>query len=181
MTQLERQQRGLLDLIKNRGLPPDDAYLQRVAGSPELAIVREIAIWWRAFQIEDQCHFTARLLKHRGSFDTVIASYFNQNRTSPYIEELCQDFLNSLRSHDDPLIRAVAEFEYAFLRVRAGSPESFEICWDRHPELVFLALENGSELPPDKQGCLYRMQIARDLPRMMVCTQEAEPGDWSLS
>jgi len=61
MTQLEQQQRGLLNLIKNRGLPTDDVYLRQIAGSRELAMVREIAVWWRAFQIEDQCHFTSRL------------------------------------------------------------------------------------------------------------------------
>jgi hypothetical protein len=33
MTQLERQQRGLLDLIKNRSGPTEDAYFQRVANS----------------------------------------------------------------------------------------------------------------------------------------------------
>ena len=60
MTQLERQQRGLLDLIKNRGVPPEDPYLRQVANSRELEMVREIAIWWRAFQIEDQCRFTSR-------------------------------------------------------------------------------------------------------------------------
>ena len=49
MTPLEIQQRGLLDLIKSRGDPPADAYLRSVAGSPQLAMLRTIALWWRAF------------------------------------------------------------------------------------------------------------------------------------
>ena len=84
MTHLERQQRGLLNLIKNRGVSPDDPYLVHVAGSRELALVREIAVWWRAFQIEGQCRFTSRLLKRYQCFDTVVANYFNNNSTSPF-------------------------------------------------------------------------------------------------
>ena len=113
MTQLERQQRGLLDLIKNRGVPPEDPYLRQVANSRELEMVREIAIWWRAFQIEDQCRFTSRLLKRCECFEDVVVTYFNNHRTSPFIEELSQDFLNSLVDHPDWLIRAVPQFELA--------------------------------------------------------------------
>jgi hypothetical protein len=172
MTQLEQQQRGLLNLIKGRGAPPEDAYLRQVAGSAELAIVREIAVWWRAFQIEDQCHFTSRLLKRRGCFDTAVTTYFNNNATSPFVEELSHDFLSCLRHHDDPLVRAVSQFELALLKVRAGSTECVEIHWDRHPNEVILALEQVSELPTPEIGYLYRMQIARDLPCMVVCTRE---------
>lgn len=173
MTPLELQQRGLLDLVKNRGAPPDDPYLRRVAGSRGLAMVREIAVWWRAFQLEGQCRFTSRLLKRMACFDALVTKYFNNNATSPFIEELGHDFLNSLRMHDDRLIRAVSQFEYAFLEVRAGSAETFEIVWDRHPDFVFLALSNGSELPPSEPGSQYRMRVARDLPRKIACTRES--------
>jgi hypothetical protein len=173
MTRLELQQRGLLDLVKNRGATPDDPYLRRVADSRGLAMVREIALWWRAFQLEGQCRFTSRLLKRMACFDALIAGYFNNNATSPFIEELSRDFLTSLRVHDDGLIRAVSQFEYAFLEVRAGSAGTFEIVWDRHPDLVFLALENGSELPIPEPGSRYRMRIGRDVPRTIACTRES--------
>jgi hypothetical protein len=172
MTGLELQQRGLLALVKGRGAPPDDPYLQRVAGSPELAMVREIALWWRAFQLEAQCRFTSRLLKRLGFFDTFVAAYFDNHATSPFVEELGPGFLSTLRVHDDPLIRAVSQFEYGFLEARAGSHASFEILWDRHPDHVFLALENGSELPGPEPGCHYRMQVARNLPRLVACSRE---------
>jgi hypothetical protein len=173
MTQLERQQRGLLNLIKNRGEPPEDAYLRQVANSRGLEMVREIAVWWRAFQIEDQCRFTSRLLKRCECFEEVVVTYFNNHRTSPFIEELSQDFLRSLGDHHDGLIRAVSEFELALLQVRVGSAECFEVLWDRNPENVILALEESSELPAPEIGCLYRMRIGRDLPRMVVCTRES--------
>jgi hypothetical protein len=172
MTQLERQQRGLLNLIKNRGIPIDDDYLQQVAGSRELAVVREIAVWWRALQIEDQCHFTSRLLRHRQCFDTVVTNYFNNNSTSPFIEELSRDFLSSLHDHSDCLTRAVSQFELAVLKVRAGSHERFEVDWDRDPNRVILALEEGRGLPTPESGYLFRMRIAYDLPHMVVCSCE---------
>jgi hypothetical protein len=175
MTHLERQQRGLLNLIKNRGVPPDDPYLVHVAGSRELALVREIAVWWRAFQIEGQCRFTSRLLKRYQCFDTVVANYFNNNSTSPFIEELSPDFLSSLGDHGDSLIRAVSQFEFALLKVRAGSAEHFEVDWDRNPDRVLLALEEASEIPAPETGCHYRMRIAYDLPHMVACAREYTP------
>jgi len=175
MTQLELQQRGLLDLVKSRGASQDDPYLQLVADSRELAMVREIAVWWRVFQLEAQCRFTPRLLKRLGCFDALVTAYFNNHATSPFIEELSRDFLSSLRIHHDPLIRAVSQFELAFLETRAGSAEAFEILWDRHPDLVSLALENGTELPaPEPESC-YRMRISRDLPGIVACTREFIP------
>ena len=172
MTGLERQQRGLLALLQGRDCPADDPYLQRVAGSRQLGMVREIAIWWRAFQIEAQCHFTSRLLKRLGRFDALVASYFDNHATSPFVEELSQGFLESLRVHDDFLVRVVSQFEYGFLKVRSGSDESFETLWDRHPDQVFLALENGNELPAPEPDCRYRLHVAITLPGLFVCSRE---------
>jgi hypothetical protein len=172
MTRLERQQRGLLDLIKKRGAPSDDAYLQQLTGSRELAMVREIALWWRRFQLEDQCPFTSRLLKRLGAFEAMVATYFSQNATFPFVEELSRDFLSWLRNDRNQLIQAVSQFERALMEVRAGSAETFEVLWDRHPDLVLRALDQGSELPAPEQECLYRMRIDRDLPHMIACTRE---------
>ncbi len=172
MMPLETYQRGLLDLVKNRGGCPDDEYLRQVAASPALKMLREIAVWWRAFVLEAQCRFTSRLLKRLGHFDETVASYFDNRRTSPFAEELSQDFLLMLTAHGDDLVRAVSQFERAFLRARAGSAETSEVQWDRHPDLVFAALDHGSELPPAEPDCLYCMTIQRDLPGMVACTRE---------
>jgi hypothetical protein len=47
MTQLELQQRGLLDLIKGRGSPSAEPYLMSVASSKGLCMIQEIAVWER--------------------------------------------------------------------------------------------------------------------------------------
>ena|SRR5215469_13977277 len=82
-------------------------------------------------------------------------------------------FLGSLHDHGDRLIRAMSQFEHALLTVRAGSVDAFEILWDRHPNLVVLALETGGELPAREPDCLYRMRVGRDLPSMIACTRES--------
>jgi hypothetical protein len=172
MTALEIQQRGLLGLIKGRGALPADPYLGQVAGSAGLAMIRGIAIWWREFQLEAQCYFTTRLLKRIGSFESLVTSYFNANSTSPFVEELSMDFLSSLYSNADPLIHAVAQFEGAFLEVRAGSDTFFEVLWDRNPDQVFLALEGRAEIPPAETEHIYRMRIGRNLPGLFECSRE---------
>ena len=172
MMTLEAQQRGLLDLIKNRGASPVDPYLRQVEGSPQLAMVREIALWWRVFALEAQCRFTSRLLKRLGIFEQTVAFYFDNHPTSPYVEELSLDFLGSLRAHPNPLLRAVSQSERAVLLCKADSCEAVEVLWDRHPERVFQALEDGSELPAEEPDGIYRLRIDSELPGMVACTRE---------
>jgi hypothetical protein len=172
MSSLEHRQRGLLDLVKNRGQFPCDPYLQQVANSRELAMVRKIALWWRAVSLEAQCRFTARLLKRLDCFDARVGDYFDRHATSPFIEELSLGFLASLHDHDDPLVCSIAQFEFALLKVRSGSADTHEIEWDRNPDRVVLALERADELPPCESDCRYRMQVGRDLPGMIACSRE---------
>jgi hypothetical protein len=172
MSALELQQRGLLDLLKGRAGLPDDPYLRRVANSRELAMMREIVLWWRSFALEANCRLTTRLLKRLGCFNAVVADYFDRNATSPFVEELSFGFLASLHDHADRLIRAMSRFEHALLTVRAGAAETHEILFDRHPDLVVVALDTGGELPPPESDCRYRMRVAAALPHMIACTRE---------
>ena len=180
MSDLERRQRGLLDLVKNRGGASSDAYLRRVANSRELAMVRKIALWWRAYALESQCRFTTRLLKKLDCFDRMVENFFDHNATSPFVEELGLDFLGSLYDHDDQLIRAISQFELALLKTRAGSADAYQIIWDRNPDLVVLALETGDELPACEPACRYRMHVGKDLPHMIVCSRERISDDRNL-
>jgi hypothetical protein len=172
MSALELQQRGLLALIKNRGGVPDDSYLRGVANSRGLAMMRGIALWWRAFALQAQCPFTTRLLKRLGCFDALVANYFDHNATSPFVEELSMAFLASLHGHANPLVRAVSRFEHALLAIGGGSTDSYEIVWDRHPDVVVHALDTGAELPPPEPGILYRMRVDSELRGTVACVQE---------
>lgn len=181
MTTLETHQRGLLDLVKNRRLLQTDPYLRRVENGPEIAIVREIAIWWRTFQIETQCPLVARVLKRYGLFNQTVTQYFDSNRTSPFVEELTHHFLTSLSEHTDPFLRSVSRFEHALLRARAGSEETKVILFDRNPDSAFLALEKTGTVPPAEPGVLYRMTVGRHLAGMFSCTREEIVGEGAAS
>ncbi len=172
MMPLEAEQRGLLDLLKNRGASTADPYLRRVEGSPQLAMLREIALWWRMFALEAQCRFTSRLLKRFGFFEKTVAYYFDNHPTSPFVEELAQDFLLSLHQHPDALLRAVSQSERALLQCKAGSGDTVEVMWDRNPDHVFQALEDGSELPPAETDGIYRLTIDRELRGLVACTRD---------
>jgi hypothetical protein len=177
MIGLETYQRGLLELLKQRGPAPADPYLRRVADSRELAMLRDIAMWWRVFQLEVQCHFTARLLRRLGCFDASVLSYFNHNNTSPFVEELSRDFLRSLFTHPEPLVRATSCFEYALSQVLGGSTEDFEIPWDRNPDSVFLSLDRGTALPAAELDHSYLMLVSQSIPDRISCTRRLAETD----
>jgi hypothetical protein len=95
-----RQQRGLLALIKDRGDVPDDPYLQRAARSRELAMMRGIALWWRALAVQMQCPITTRLLKRLGCFDALVAAWFD---ASSYLSQRA----TKLEAYKTPRIKCV--------------------------------------------------------------------------
>jgi hypothetical protein len=168
---LEDHQRGLLDLIKRRETPTLDPYLHDVSASAGLGVIREIALFWRMFQIEAQCRFTSRLLRRLASFEVTVRRYFESHHTSTYVEELSRDFLKSLETHAEPLVRVVAQFELAVLEVKSGSTEVFEMLWDRDPLAVLRSLESSHELPPSEPSELYRLTVDASLPDLVVCSR----------
>jgi hypothetical protein len=174
MNSLEYHQKGLMDLVKGRKVEGRDPYLEQVAQSRDLAMMREIAVWWRKLHIASQCRFTAKLLKRLGVFNSLVSQYFQNNASSPYIEELSLDFLSWLGTHADATVRAVSQFEWAFHKVRAGSADRFEVSWDRHPAIFLCSLAGDGELPEPEDGVLYRMRIGGDIPGLFECTRESE-------
>jgi len=171
MISLEDLQSGLLGLIKSRGVDPTHSYSRHAAASRGLGVVRETALFWRAFQLQNQCPLTCRLLARLGRFEPVLADYFSCNATSPFVEQLTADFLRWLRHQDDELIRAVSQFELAALQ-DSEAGEVYEIFWDRDPDRVLLALQNGSELPAAEKNARYRVRVDRTLSDGVACIRE---------
>src|SRR5271166_3262233 len=113
MTSLPTQQRRLLKLIKGRTHDCiDDPYLSAVAHSRELAVIREIAVWWRAYQIQTCCPLTSKLLQRLDKFDRTVELFFSNTATSPFVEQLSADFLQYLLNDAHPLVPELASFEF---------------------------------------------------------------------
>lgn len=177
MTSLEQQQRGLLAIIKHRPVATDaDPWLARVEGSREAALLSEIALWWRRFQIESQCRYTSRLLKRLGCYEAEVQRYFESNATSPYIEKMTTCFLRSLNKHPNALVKSVARFELACLNLDESVKRS-RIIWDRNPDLTFRALEQRTDLPEAEHGYLYVMDLSMDS-HGSVCLSRIEHAEY---
>ena len=170
-------QRRLLDLIKAKGevRQGDDPYLAEVARSRSLELVREISIWWRAVGIETACPFTSVLLKMRELFDAHVREGCRAESSSPFIAEQAAAFLERTAEHEDPLLRSVARFELALIRIGAGSREEHVVEWQQEPYRVLQALLRG-EAPRDPgEPGLWRTVVARHLPhgfRVIRCDPE---------
>jgi hypothetical protein len=170
MSNLNQMQRGLLNLLKGRSVDVrGDSYLRRVADSDELALAREIALWWRAFGLESYCVLTSQLLSRLGIFNDVVAAFFCECSTSPFIERLSQEFLVWLSAYKDPLVASMARFECALIRAKRGEPGVHQLEWTLDPESLFSAILMGTELPrPDKHR-IYRTTVSADLPSFVSC------------
>ena len=146
-----------------------NAYLEQVAASRELALTKEIAVWWRAFGLETYCVFTAKLLNRLGIFSESVAAFFRAGPTSPYIEQLSQDFLGWMSKNEDPLISLLAGFERALIRVKRGDPGVYHLDWHSNPDSLLNAILNGTELPRPEAGRIYRTTVAANIPRLVRC------------
>ena len=159
---LASHQRRLLELIKATGgvQQRDEPYFAEVARSRNLELVREISLWWRAVGIETACPFTSALLKTRGLFDALIRECSRAEGSSPFIAEQAAAFLERSVAHEDPLLRSVARFELALIRIGAGSRQEYVVEWQHDPLRVLDALLRGE---PGEAG-LWRTVVARHLP-----------------
>lgn len=170
MTSLAEQQLTIRELIKGRFAgTPDDPYLTRVAGSAGLAMIREIAIWWRAQNIEAGCIWTSLLLKRRGVFEQRVEVFFHRSLGSAFIEDTVEDFLSGFTHDADSLTAAVAAFELAVLKAKGGDDREFRITWDRPPERVFETLASGRSLPPADTRQRYETYVCHRIPGFVRC------------
>jgi len=170
MSGLAQAQDSMLRLIKARPINTKDSYLKLVEDSGELPAIREIAIWWRAYQLERTCVHTARLMRRLGLFGRAVALFHVTTAISPFAEEAGRRFLAAMSGHADPLVASMAQFEASLLAVRTGSAGRYGIEWDRNPNDVFRALEQGEELPPSEGSPCYFVEIAANIPDMVCCT-----------
>ena len=159
-------------MLKGRPVhPTGDEWLSRVTGSREFDMLREIALWWRCFQISAQCRYTSRLLERLRCFEQLVAAYFESRATPPYIERLAYEFLDSLATHPDEFIRAVAASEAALETLRIPGSRAVEVVWDRNPDLVFGALENREPMPGIDFEYSYRLRIGHEIPGTVECVR----------
>ena len=170
MLRLADHQRALLDLMRGRApRATDDPYIARVAGSRELAFLREVSLFWCGLGMRSTCPWTTRWLERQGLFDAHIAQFHTEVDVSPYIETAGRQFLSRFLGDASPVSAALAGFELALLRVQAGEAGIFRVDWDREPNAMIRALRTGNTLPEPERGRTYVLQISRDFPELLRC------------
>jgi hypothetical protein len=159
---LARQQRDLLALIKCGSLQESgDPYIEKVARSPHLEVLREVVLSWRAFDVERSCRLTATLLKQRSCFDDAVRAFAATANISPFVERLRDAFLGQMIGHTDPLIAAVAQFELYLIKVKSGDRGEYAVEWPTDPRPLLMALSEGGSPEPLPVAAPHRMFISQ--------------------
>lgn len=165
---LVEHQRKLLSMVKGSYTPSarDEPYLQDVAVSKNLELVREIATWWRIFDIERYCTLTARLLKQRGIYETSVDHFVKTHTISPFINELGEAFLLDLSESGNRLLKEVSLFELALTRVKRGDQSEYVIEWEHEPVAVLSCLARGITFEENEMPGNYQITVSANLPGM---------------
>lgn len=138
-----------------------DPYVRRVAGSNELALVRDVVRSWRALSIRGRCPLTCRVLDRLGRFDATLDRLADGRHWPPFVDEQGALFLDALARDDDDLASSVARFESALLRTRAGGADEI-VAWRREPYAALDAILSGGPLPP-RESRTYATRVSREI------------------
>jgi hypothetical protein len=163
---LATHQRRLLGLFRSTYRPSadDDAYIQRVAESKDLREARKNILMWRFYVLERTAALTVTLLQQRGLLTERLNAFIAQSNISPFRETQAPAFLEMMSAHPDPLVAAVAQFELAFLKVRAGDSGRHLVRWPVQPHSVLDCLARNQPLPTDLPAGPYQILVHRQLP-----------------
>lgn len=116
-------QRGLASLIHEGRVDSNDAYVQSVAQSERLDVVREVIASWRVLLLRQSVPLTVSLLGERGRFSVTTAE------ESPFIAEMACAFVEGFVDDADPLVAAAAKFERTMLRGAQGEAIDTAAAW----------------------------------------------------
>jgi hypothetical protein len=167
---LETYQRSLHHLFIHCKPESDDPqYVQAIARSSNLAVVRDIVCFWRAYSIERSCILTATWLKGLGRFETEIERFITTEIFSPNGDNSKLQFLHYMETDDDPLVSALAKFEIALDEIRFDSCQMRILEWPCEPKPILSAILNGSDILESEISKRYRVTISSALPDGFVC------------
>jgi len=164
---LAAHQRALLELIANGQTSDHDAYIDKVATSEGLRVLRDIVASWEAYDVRRACPLTALALSLAGRLEEAVGRVFF-GESSAYLESRALLFLDEISEDGDALIAAVARFERALMAIRRGDPHRHVVEWDRDPTVIVNGLLEGRWLADEAPRGRYRTVIAADAPELLV-------------
>lgn len=173
--ELATLQRGVRDLVKGRPLPAPlaaDPYLEEVAGSGRLDLLREIAETWRLVPLRDTCPLTVAVLDRVGLLREELTRFTAGPGLEAHRRTAGHAFLAHVSSSPHELPAAVAGFELAVQRAAsAGEAQPVVQHWPCDPLPVLRALLTGQPLGIQRSAP-HDVEIAARLPggfRVIPC------------
>ena len=158
---LARQQTALLSLLKTGHAENDDVYIQSVAISAHLRMLREIILAWRRYDIQRHCPLTATLLKKCARFEELVSSFAAAPNLSPFPDQMAEAFLCQMSEQEDPIITCIAQFELFMTRVKLGDPGEYTVNWPADPRTVIACVLQETPLSSLTLGEHFCMRISR--------------------
>ena len=141
----------------------DNSHFRSIAGSANLEVTREVILEWRRLSIEHYCQLTSSALKQLGLFQAETRNFVAHHAFSPYAEELGDDFLAALETHDHELIASLSRFERALIDVQQGTRDQVTMTWRHEPYAVLDAVMRGSGLSQLRPVGLYQVHLGQDV------------------
>jgi len=166
---LARQQTALLSLLKSGHFSDGEAdpYIDLVAGSEHLVMLRQVILAWRFYDVQLHCPLTAALLKKRGTFEETVKAFAATPNLSAFPDQLAEAFLRRMSIQRDPFVAAVAKFELYMTKVKLGDGGEYTIDWPADPRVILRGLTQQTKLTASKS---YRMRISRRYPGLAQVT-----------
>jgi len=177
MMDLARQQTALLSLLKSGRCDDRDPYVQTVAHSEHLVMLREIILAWRFFDIRRNCRLTTALLTKRGDFEATLKYFAATPGLSPFPDQLAEVFLRQMSEHDDPVVASVAKLESYLTKVKQGDPGEYIIDWPTDPVQLITSLTQDGPIYLLTAGAPYRMRISNRYPGCVQVSAAASHGE----
>jgi hypothetical protein len=148
---LAEHQRAMAAVVVT-GEPGGDPRVDRLVGTPELALLREIGAGWQGLGLRMHCPLTAQALGRRGRWEAAVDGFARRPGVSEHLHVQSRQFLEGLAGHRDPLIAAVARFERSLLAAddRRERDDYVVIDWPCDPVALIRALAAGDAVLPDE-------------------------------
>jgi hypothetical protein len=127
----------------------------------------------RSIELQRACIHTVRLMTRLGLLGQAVAEFRTRREASPFWEEVGRQFVAKMSEHADPLVASMAQFEAMLRKVRDGKPGRYSVEWDRNPNDVFKALEEGADLPESEGMSCYFVEVGAEIPGLVCCTRFA--------
>lgn len=153
---LQQLQISLCSIIKSRSNSSINTceYLQQINTSNNILLIRKVALWWRKFQIENFCRLTSCYLNSHGKFDLEVWNFYRNVNFSPFREVVGFQFLDYLiKENNDELLKSIAQFERAIIKLKLGEKTQSTIIWNYEPySVINYLLRGGIDLSKIEKG-----------------------------